>query len=304
MDKYGSDAPDLRFKMELITLDKIFENSEFNAFKNAANNEEMIIKAIILENHADEFSKNAIKKIEKEVKGDKAKALATVSKQNNELVSPILKFLNDYEKEELSKLLTNNSIAFIIADEKSTTLTALGNLRKRLAQKYKLYSKNDFAPLWVIDFPAFEFDKDENRWVTPHHPFTDFDFESLKNGTPKNKIISRAYDIVLNGHEIGGGSIRIHNIEKQKEVFNLLNISQEEAQEKFGFLLEAFSFGAPPHGGLAFGLDRLMMILLETEAIRDVIAFPKTTSASCLMSQAPSEVAYAQLEELGIEIKK
>jgi len=145
MDKYGSDAPDLRFKMELITLDKIFENSEFNAFKNAANNEEMIIKAIILENHADEFSKNAIKKIEKEVKGDKAKALATVSKQNNELVSPILKFLNDYEKEELSKLLTNNSIAFIIADEKSTTLTALGNLRKRLAQKYKLYSKNDFA---------------------------------------------------------------------------------------------------------------------------------------------------------------
>jgi aspartyl-tRNA synthetase len=139
---------------------------------------------------------------------------------------------------------------------------------------------------------------------TPHHPFTDFDFESLKNGTPKNKIISRAYDIVLNGHEIGGGSIRIHNIEKQKEVFNLLNISQEEAQEKFGFLLEAFSFGAPPHGGLAFGLDRLMMILLETEAIRDVIAFPKTTSASCLMSQAPSEVAYAQLEELGIEIKK
>ncbi len=303
MDKYGSDAPDLRFGMELQTLDEIFKNSEFNAFNNASNSEEMIIKAIILENHADDFSRNALKKIEKEVKGDGAKALATISKQNNELNSPILKFLNDSEKEAFEKMLNNNDIAFIVADEKSVALTALGNLRKRFALKYELYTKDDFAPLWVVDFPAFEYDKEEDRWVTPHHPFTDFDFEALKNGTPKGEISSRAYDIVLNGHEIGGGSIRIHNLEKQKEVFKLLNISQEEAQEKFGFLLEAFSFGAPPHGGLAFGLDRLMMILLGTEAIRDVIAFPKTTSASCLMSQAPSEVALSQLKELGIEIK-
>jgi len=302
MDKYGSDAPDLRYGLELVTLDGIFKNSEFNAFRSAAESDDKLIKGIVLEGKGAEFSKNAIKKMEKEVQGDGAKGLAFIKKMNGELESSLLKFFTDIEKNELAALIPDQSIMFVVADTKSVTLTAMGNLRKRLAAQFKLYDKNDFSFAWVTEFPAFEYDEDEKRWSAVHHAFTDFDLEAAKRGDDKGTISSRAYDIVINGHEVGGGSIRIHDIEKQKEVFKLLNISDEEAEEKFGFLLEAFQYGAPPHGGLAFGFDRLIMVLLGLDSIRDVIAFPKTTSASCLLTGAPGTVAKDQLDDLYLEI--
>ena len=302
MERFGSDAPDMRYGLELITLDDVFATSEFKAFESAANDPKKSVKAIVLEGKAEEFSRNKIKKLEKDVQGDRAKGLAFVKKVGGILDSPLSKFFSEEEMTKLGEMIPDNSIMFIVADSKSITLTAMGNLRKRLAAEFELYDKKAFAPIWVTDFPAFELDEDSGKWNAVHHPFTDFDLEKAENSGSLENIDSRAYDIVLNGHEIGGGSIRIHDINKQKKVFSLLGISDEEATEKFGFLLEALEFGAPPHCGVALGLDRLIMVLLGIEAIRDVIAFPKTSSATCLMSKAPSEVRDIQLEELGIKL--
>ncbi len=301
MERFGTDAPDMRYGMELISLDEIFAESEFSAFRTASEDRRMAIKAIVLEGKASEFSRNKVKKLEKEVQGDGAKGLAFIKKVDGELESTLLKFFSDEEKAKLSELISEGSIMFIVADSRRVALTVTGNLRKRLAKEYALYKEDDFAFVWVTDFPAFEYDEDENRWVTPHHPFTDFIDEGEKEDL--SKIMSRAYDLVINGSEVGGGSIRIHDFEKQKKVFKLLKISEEEARLKFGFLLDALEYGTPPHGGFAFGLDRLIMILFGIDNIRDVIAFPKTTSASCLMSEAPSEVSLDQLDELGIALK-
>lgn len=300
MDKYGSDKPDLRYGMELITLDDIFANSEFSAFKNAANDAKTVVKGMILEGKSGELSKNQIKKIEKDVQGDGAKALAWIKKENGELDSPLLKFFNESEILKLKSMIPEKGTMFIVADKTGVALTALGNLRKRLAAEYNLYDRNSYNFLWVTEFPAFEVDEESGKWVAKHHAFTDFDFEAAKRGDDLSTIRSRAYDVVVNGYEVGGGSIRIHNTDKQKEVFKFLNISDEEAEENFGFLVEALEFGAPPHGGIALGFDRLIMLLTNQEGIRDVIAFPKTTSASCLMTGAPAPVTEIQLKELNI----
>jgi aspartyl-tRNA synthetase len=302
MERFGTDAPDTRYGMELITLDNIFKDSSFNAFANAAQNSKMAVKGVLVQNKADVFSRNVIKKMETAVQGDGAKGLAFIKKINGTLESPLLKFFSEKETAGLSELISENGVLFIVADSRQVALKSMGNFRKRMAQELKLIEKNVIAPLWVVDFPAFEFNEENERWVATHHPFTDFDMESVEKGAELSQISSRAYDMVINGHEVGGGSIRIHNIEKQKKVFSILGISEKEAEEKFGFLLEALQFGAPPHCGIAFGLDRLVMVILGIEAIRDVIAFPKTTSATCLMSCAPSNVATDQLEELGIKI--
>jgi aspartyl-tRNA synthetase len=302
MERFGTDAPDMRYGLELISLDDIFAASEFKAFANAATDPKMSVKGIVLEEKAEEFSRNKIKKLEKDAQGDGAKGLAFAKKINGKIETPLEKFFSETEMTKLGELIPEKAVMFIVADTKNVTRTALGNLRKRLAAQYELYDKKAFCPVWVTDFPAFELDEESGKWNAVHHPFTDFDLDKAETSGSLENIDSNAYDIVLNGHEVGGGSIRIHDINKQRKVFKLLGISDEEAQEKFGFLLEALEFGAPPHGGIALGLDRLIMVLLGTDAIRDVIAFPKTTSGTCLMSQAPSGVREVQLEELGIKL--
>ncbi|MCK5809074.1 aspartate--tRNA ligase [bacterium] len=304
MEKYGTDAPDTRFGLEIQNLAPLFANSEFNAFKSAATAKGMAVKGIILPDAFASYSKNQLKKLEKEVQGDGAKALSWFAKVEGEITTPLLKFLSESELETIANMVDENGIMFAIADKESTVLTALGNLRKKLALTHNLYDTNSFSALWVTEFPAFEYDEDSDRWSATHHPFTDFDVDAVERGEEMGKITSRAYDMVINGHEVGGGSIRIHAAEKQKKVFQLLNISDEEAEEKFGFLFNALQFGAPPHGGIAFGFDRLIMLLTGTSSIRDVIAFPKTTSASCMMSGAPAPVRTLQLSELHIAVKK
>ncbi len=300
MERFGTDAPDTRYGMELIALDDIFKKSSFKAFADAANDSSKTVKGVVVENKAKEFSRNIIKKMEVAVQGDGAKGLAFIKKIDSSLESPLLKFFNEKELAGLSEIIPENGVLFIVADSRPIALRSMGNFRKRMANELKLVDKDVVAPLWVVEFPAFELDEEEDRWIATHHPFTDFDIDGLKDDPAK--IRSRAYDMVINGHEVGGGSIRIHDVEKQKKVFSILGISEDEAEEKFGFLLESLQFGAPPHGGIAFGLDRLVMVLLGIDAIRDVIAFPKTTSASCLMSSAPSMVKKEQLEELGIKL--
>ncbi len=302
MERYGTDAPDTRFGLELIDLADIFAESGFNAFKNAATSDGMSVKGVILPGLLSEYSKNRLKKREKEAQGDGAKALAWFAKKNGELTGPAVKFFSEAEKRSLSEMLNESDILFVVADVTATVLTTLGNLRKRLAEEHSLFDSNDVSVLWVTDFPAFEYDEESGKWNATHHPFTDFDIDAVERGESLGSITSRAYDMVINGHEVGGGSIRIHSVEKQRKVFELLNISEQEAEEKFGFLLHALQYGAPPHGGIAFGFDRLIMILTGTSSIRDVIAFPKTTSAACLMSGAPAQVRTEQLTELNITV--
>ncbi len=304
MNNYGSDAPDTRYDMKLITLDPVFENSSFEAFKNAANDESQIIKGIVVEETAEEFSKNKIKRIEKDVQSDGAQGLAFIKNINGEIESPLAKFFSDEEKNALIEKIPVNGTMLLAAGKKNVILKAMGNLRKRMAAEKNLVSNDDYAFVWITEFPAFEYDEENDKWNAVHHPFTDFDLNEALAAKDRSTVLSRAYDLVINGHEVGGGSVRIHDFEKQKEVFKFIGISEEEAKEKFSFLLDGLTFGAPPHCGLAFGLDRLVMLLAGTEAIRDVIAFPKTTSASCLMSEAPSGVTKAQLDELYIKLSE
>ncbi len=302
MNNYGSDKPDLRFDMKLIDFNSHIQKSDFNTFKSIIESGG-IVKGIICPN-ADNYSRKIIDELtefSKTYYG--AKGLAWFKVNNNKFDGGIGRFFN----EETQKLIINqykidnNSIVFMIGDNKKITLQALGALRLKLAEKEGLI-KNDWAPLWVVDFPLFE--KDQDRFVPLHHPFTspNPDDLDLLNKSP-HKVRSLAYDIVMNGYELGGGSIRIHNSELQKNIFNILGISDEEANEKFGFLMNAFKYGAPPHGGMAFGFDRIVMLLAGSNQIRDVIAFPKTTSATSLMDNSPSNVDKLQLNELGLNLK-
>lgn len=302
---YGSDKPDLRFDMKINDVTSVFSKCDFELFKRELESNG-IINAIVVKNAADKYSRKDIDKLTDFVKTYKANGLFFLKYNNSEFAGSIAKILTEEVKEELIKslCLEENDLIFVIAGKKLITKTSLGALRCKLARDLDLIKKGDYKFLWVTDFPSFEWSEEENRFVACHHPFTapkDEDIDKLL--TDKEHCYSKAYDIVCNGYEAGGGSIRIHNADVQEKMFEALELTKEDIEEKFGFFVNAFKYGTPPHGGLAIGLERLTMLLCETDNIKDVIAFPKTSSASCLMSEAPNTVSEKQLEELNITVK-
>ena len=304
MHDFGSDKPDRRIPWKLITLTDIFEKTGFKVFADAVANGNRI-KGFSVKGK--DISRKMLDDLSDFVKKYGAKGLAWIKIQNGKWQSPIAKFINEHEQKELmSRMkLQDGDTVFIVADSPSIVDDALGNLRVHLGHQLGMIDDSKFDFHWVVDFPLLEWSAEDKRYMAKHHPFTaphPDDLASLEKHPEKVRAL--AYDIVINGYEIGGGSIRIHTSDLQSKIFKALGISSEDAEVKFGFLLEALSFGAPPHGGVALGLDRLIMLLAGTEAIRDVIAFPKTTSAACLMSGTPSEVSEAQLKELGLKITK
>mgnify|MGYP004525790157 FL=1 len=305
MEKYGSDKPDLRFDMPLYNVSEVFANTEFKVFENCLN-EGGIIQAMNVKNGADKFSRKQLDKLQDYVKVYGAKALANLKLTAEGFAGSVTKVLSDAEKEALRTMLNmeENDIVFFVADKKKVAQTSLGALRVKLGHDLDLINKDAYEFLWVTDFPMFEYDENENRYVAAHHPFTSPNLEDVDKlmSDPAN-CYSRAYDLVLNGYELLSGSIRIHDQKLQEKVFEAIGMTLEEAHEKFSWFMDAFQYGTPPHGGVGIGLERLTMILAGTENIRDVVAFPKTASASDLMAQAPSPVDPAQLKELGIETK-
>jgi aspartyl-tRNA synthetase len=304
MMKYGSDKPDLRFGMELRPLNEIFGKSEFKVFKDVIDSNG-IVSGLVAVNCAS-FSRNQIDGLTNFVKNLGARGLVWFKIQENGIESPTAKFLSEEEIKNLIEAVKAkpNDLILILAGEKNSTLTQLGALRLELAKKQELI-KPGTPPqlLWVTEFPLFEWDEESKRFFAMHHPFTSPKLEEidLLEKDPGN-IKAQAYDLVLNGSEIAGGSIRIHNSELQSRMFKALGISDEEAKQKFGFLINAFKYGAPPHGGIAFGFDRMIMLFAGVDSIRDTIAFPKTASALSLMDECPSEVSEEQLKELQIKL--
>ena len=294
MNFYGSDKPDLRFDMKLIDLSKETQNSGFGVFENAIKDGGNV-KAIVAPN-AEKFSRKYIKDLEDFVKTYfKAKGLAYIKiNENGEINSPIAKFFTEEKLSEITQKLgiKNNEIALILADKYKIVHDGLGALRLKLGEELELIDKDSFKFLWVIDFPMFEWSEEENRYKAQHHPFTSIKQEDRKylDSNELDKIKTDSYDMVLNGYEIGGGSIRIHEEELQEKVFEKLGLNKEEQQEKFGFFLEVLKYGVPPHGGLAFGIDRWLMAMLKENSIKEVIPFPKTNKGQDLMTGAPSEI--------------
>ena len=304
MENYGSDKPDIRFDMKLIEFANYVELSDFETFKNIINSGGRV-KALKCKN-ASSYSRKVIDELTEWIKKYYgAKGLAWMKCNNTKLEGGISKFFGDDLNTRIIDELKveDDDILFIIGDTQNITLNALGALRLKIAKNKNMIDPNKWAPLWVVDFPLVEWNEDHSRWDALHHPFTSPNFEdiSLLEKSPEN-VRSLGYDIVMNGYELGGGSIRIHNSLLQSKIFKLLGIEDNEAQEKFGFLMNAFKYGAPPHGGMAFGFDRIIMLLAGSQQIRDVIAFPKTTSAVSLMDNSPSNVSLEQLKELGISL--
>lgn len=305
MERYGSDKPDLRFDMPLYNVSEVFANTEFKVFENCLN-EGGIIQAMNVKNGADKFSRKQLDKLQDYVKVYGAKALANLKLTAEGFAGSVTKVLSDAEKEALRIMLNieENDIVFFVADKKKVAQSSLGALRVKLGHDLDLINKDAYEFLWVTDFPMFEYDENENRYVAAHHPFTSPNLEDVdKLLSDPAHCYSRAYDLVLNGYELLSGSIRIHDQKLQEKVFEAIGMTLEEAHEKFSWFMDAFQYGTPPHGGVGIGLERLTMILAGTDNIRDVVAFPKTASASDLMAQAPSPVDPAQLKELGIETK-
>ena len=305
MEKYGSDKPNLRFDMPLYNVSEVFANTEFKVFENCLN-EGGIIQAMNVKNGADKFSRKQLDKLQDYVKVYGAKALANLKLTAEGFAGSVTKVLSDAEKEALRTMLNieENDIVFFVADKKKVAQSSLGALRVKLGHDLDLINKDAYEFLWVTDFPMFEYDENENRYVAAHHPFTSPNLEDVdKLLSDPAHCYSRAYDLVLNGYELLSGSIRIHDQKLQEKVFEAIGMTLEEAHEKFSWFMDAFQYGTPPHGGVGIGLERLTMILAGTDNIRDVVAFPKTASASDLMAQAPSPVDPAQLKELGIETK-
>lgn len=306
MTRYGSDKPDTRFSMELQDLTEIFKNTEFKVFSSAIENGGSV-RAIVASNAADKISRKEIDKLTQWIKAYGVAGLAwTKVNIDGTYSSSFEKFLSSQEVSDLhSKLnIKNGDVIFIVANAKNKVVfDSLGNLRNKIADTLGLIDKSTMDLLWVVDFPLFEYSEEENRFVAMHHPFTHPKFEDIeKLESDPGNVHALAYDIVLNGNEIGGGSIRINNKELQERMFKALGFTEEEAKKRFGFLIDAFKFGAPPHGGLAFGLDRMIMIMLNCTSIRDVIAFPKVATSAELMSQSPGKIDQSQLDELSISL--
>lgn len=301
MNKYGNDRPDLRFEMLLTDVKEIFKNSSFTVFKDAP-----ALKCIVLKNEANNMSRKKIDKLTDFVKLYKAKGLAWLKVEDNQITGPITKFFNN---EELSNLTTtlnleDNDVIFFVADQINIVNTALGHLRTHLGKEYNLYDKNEFRACFVVNWPLFEYDEDTKRHVACHHPFTQPQDKFHDNfDTHPQTALAKAYDLIINGHEVGGGSIRITDSNMQQRMFNVIGMDQKEIEEKFGFLIQAYKYGAPIHGGFAIGMDRLVMLITHNEFIRDVIAFPKTSAAKDLMVDAPNFVENDQLEELKLKIE-
>ena len=301
IEEYGLDKPDIRFDLKLRDVTHIVKGSQFRLFADAE-----LVKAMVVPGGSI-LSRKDIDDYTDFVKIYGARGLAWIKIKENEWQSPIAKFLSDEERSSLAVELDLQAgdIVFFQAGQPEMVNTALGYLRVRLGERFDLIPRSVFAPLWVTDFPLLEWDDDDKRWVARHHPFTsprDGHFELLESNP--GQALARAYDLVLNGHEVGGGSIRIHNRQDQQSMFQALGIGRDEAESKFGFLLQALEYGAPPHGGLAFGLDRLVMLMAGSSSIRDVIAFPKTQKAACVMTEAPSPVSRRQLRELGLKLRE
>jgi len=300
---YGSDKPDLRFDMHIEDITDILKDNTSELFKNVINNNG-IINAIVGRGLANRYSRKEIDKLTDFVKTYKAKGLAYI-KFGEDISGSIVKLLNDTELDSIKNKLgiNDNDIVFIVCDNKKIVKNALGALRIKIARDNDMIKSDDYKLLWVTDFPSFEWSDEENRFMAMHHPFTAPKDEYVeKLLTDKEHCYSKAYDIVINGYEAGGGSIRIHDQNIQEKMFESLELTKEDIEEKFGFFVNALKYGTPPHGGFALGLDRLVMILAGTENIRDIIAFPKTASSSDLMSEAPNIVNVKQLDELGIKV--
>lgn len=306
MKRFGSDKPDTRFAMELEDITSIFEHTNFEIFKNIIENKG-IINALVVKNHASDYSRKDLDKLTEFVKIYGAKALSYLKYNDGELSGSIVKVMNEEEKSSLITTLgiEANDLVLIVADKKKIVQSSLGALRNKLGHDLHLIEEEKYNFLWVTNFPMFEYSEEEERFVAAHHPFTSPNLEDVdKLMTDPENCFSRAYDLVLNGYELLSGSIRIYDQQLQEKVFEAIGMTMEEAKTKFGFFLDAFQFGTPPHGGVGIGLERLIMILAGTDNIRDVVAFPKTASASDLMSEAPNIVDKKQLKELGIELVK
>ncbi|PTE37772.1 aspartate--tRNA ligase [Staphylococcus gallinarum] len=305
MERYGSDKPDTRFDMELINVSELGEIMDFKVFKDTVNNNGQV-KAIVAKGASEHYTRKDIDALTEFVGIYGAKGLAWVKVVEDGLNGPIAKF---FEQDHVAKLqeLTEaeaGDLVLFVADKPSVVAQSLGALRLKLAKELDLIDETKLNFLWVTDWPLLEYDEDAKRYAAAHHPFTAPKQEDIaKLDTEPENAQANAYDIVLNGYELGGGSIRIHNGELQEKMFEVLGFTPEQAREQFGFLIDAFNYGAPPHGGIALGLDRLVMLLTGRTNLRDTIAFPKTASASCLLTDAPSEVSDNQLEELSLRIR-
>jgi aspartyl-tRNA synthetase len=304
MERFGVDKPDLRFGFEIVDITEKVIDSNFKVFSDTIKNGGKV-KGINVNGYSDKFTRKDIQNLEEYCKTYNAKGLAWIKVTEEGVTSPISKF---FSSEELNEILLSfdakaGDLILIVADKESIVYDSLGNLRNEVAKKLNIINENDYALVWIVEFPLFEYSEEENRYVAKHHPFThpmDEDIDLLE--TDPQRVRAKAYDIVINGDEIGGGSIRINNSDLQKRMFKALGFTEEEAYDKFGFLIDAFKYGTPPHGGIAYGFDRLTMLLTNSENIRDVIAFPKTQSATCLLTNAPSTVSNEQLEEVHIKV--